>query len=323
MLTALPLRVVLYVAMASPVPDEEAVSAEQFQSLCATVEGLASQQQATAQQLSELLPALKLLASRPDSKESAPEPSGAVQQGKASVGSSAAAPAAAGTDHLEGTGGEGGQQPAEGETPPPAASSYFLDYHYWSKHLATGYGELPPAEQREVRVFDIGGDRWYQHLLTSKQTASAVEYRLTYCNGFFVACAHQAFEEVLAKAPAERTEDDNNDMLSALATIREIDRLLRLRLAHLRATKGPEADSDMRAFGDHIYAAHFNPSMAELGSPEFGDFYGAFTEKKLQAQLNAAAKAAANRAGQRTLKDPPPTPPKKLKDQGGKNKAGG
>ena len=68
MLTTLPLRVVLFVAMASPVPDEAAVSAEQFQSLCATVEGLASQQQATAQQLSELLPALKLLASRPDSK---------------------------------------------------------------------------------------------------------------------------------------------------------------------------------------------------------------------------------------------------------------
>ena len=166
-------------------------------------------------------------------------------------------------------------------------------YHLLGQRLAPGFEVLPTTRQTRVGIFSLRKDEVYSHLASKGHSASAEEYSVSYCHGFFLACANAAFAEALAEVP----EEQRHVFDECAAILEELEESMRVRIGYLRMAKGPESTEVNRAFAELLREQRWEAGTEHLGSESLTYMH----EEFLAAQLSALHAATAKRAASQRL----------------------
>ena len=166
-------------------------------------------------------------------------------------------------------------------------------YQLLGERLAPGYEVQPSSRQSRVGIFSLRKDEVYSYLVSKGHSASAEEYSVSYCHGFFHACANAAFAEAVAAIP----EQYRHVFDECAAILEELEESTRVRVGYLRMAKGPESTEVNRAFAEILREQRWEAGTEHLGSETLTYMH----EEFLAAQLSALHAATAKRAASQRL----------------------
>jgi hypothetical protein len=150
---------------------------------------------------------------------------------------------------------------------------------------------LPSAAESEPDVYNIYGEQFWQHLMESKRTPAAEEYRWLYCTLAYQHNSQQALEEIIGSTLVPGTRD--HDLLRPLLnTIKAITDLHIHRLILLRLRSGAVPDSDPAIVEAVVRDAYGKPA-AYTPVQSIQSVITKYRDSSTAALLRQAAKASA------------------------------
>jgi hypothetical protein len=138
----------------------------------------------------------------------------------------------------------------------------------------------------------------YRHLSARRHNATLEKHRATACHDAYAACANTA--SIFAMDDIHNYPKDSPEFKASIVTMRQslhthsaLEEAVRVRVSHIRNTKGGGETSD----SDHVFAElayeSFLKPRPDVTSSEYDNLHRAFINKTLDCSLLANAKAAA------------------------------